>query len=106
MSPLEALCAATAGGAAALRLDDGTGTLAEGAPADVVWWSVPDHREIPYHVGVNRVGAVWIGGERVAGRTGADRARPARDAGNDDARPAHGARVGAGAPYDAADPAS
>ncbi|MEN8376311.1 MAG: imidazolonepropionase [Gemmatimonadota bacterium] len=62
MSPLEALVAATAGGAAALRLADGTGTLSEGAPADVVWWTVPDHREIPYHVGVNRVGRVWKDG--------------------------------------------
>jgi imidazolonepropionase len=69
MSPLEALLAATAGGAAALRLDDGTGTLAEGAPADVAWWTVPDYREIPYHVGVNRVGRVWVGGERVVDAT-------------------------------------
>jgi len=68
MSPLEALVAATAGGAAALRLDDGTGTIAEGAPADLVWWSVPDHREIPYHVGVNRVGRVWVGGIPVVER--------------------------------------
>lgn len=69
MSPLEALVAATAGGAAALRLRDGTGRLIEGAPADVVWWTVPDHREIPYHVGVNRVGRVWIGGEPVLDNT-------------------------------------
>ncbi|HSM37190.1 MAG TPA: imidazolonepropionase [Longimicrobiales bacterium] len=69
MSPLEALVAATSGGAAALRLDDGIGTLAEGAPADLVWWRVPDYREIPYHVGVNRVGRVWVGGEVVVDRS-------------------------------------
>lgn len=65
MSPLEALVAATSGGAAALRLADGTGTLAEGSPADAVWWAVRDYREIPYHVGVNRVARVWIGGAEV-----------------------------------------
>jgi imidazolonepropionase len=76
MSPLEALVAATSGGAAALRLDDGTGTLTEGAPADLVWWTVPDYREIPYHVGVNRVGRVWVGGDIVVDRVDGAGATP------------------------------
>jgi imidazolonepropionase len=51
MTPLEAIVAATAGGAAALRIDDGRGTITTGAPADLVAWGVGDHREIPYHFG-------------------------------------------------------
>ncbi len=63
--PLEALVAATAGGARALRLEDGRGTLRPGAPADLVLWDVADYREIPYRFGVNRLRAVWKRGERV-----------------------------------------
>lgn len=68
MAPIEALHAATAGGAAALRLDDGRGTLRPGAPADVVLWDVESYAEIPYRYGLPPVGGVWIAGERVAGR--------------------------------------
>jgi imidazolonepropionase len=66
LDPLEAIVAATAGGARALRLEDGRGTLAPGAPADVVLWGVPDHREIPYRFGVELACRVWKRGERVA----------------------------------------
>lgn len=65
MAPLEALWSVTAGGAAALRLDDGRGTLATGAPADLVVWGVADYREIPYRMGVNVVKGVWKRGRRV-----------------------------------------
>lgn len=68
MTPLEALCAATAGGARALRLGDGRGTIAAGAPADVVLWEVEDHREIPYRFGWPPIAGVWKGGRSVAGR--------------------------------------
>lgn len=68
MSPIQALHAATAGGAAALRLEDGRGTLRVGAPADVVLWDVASYAEIPYRYGLPPVAGVWIGGERVAGR--------------------------------------
>ncbi len=64
--PLEALVAATAGGARALRLEDGRGTLRPGAPADLVLWDVDDYREIPYRFGVNLVRGVWRRGSRVA----------------------------------------
>lgn len=64
--PLEALVAATAGGARALRLEDGRGTLRPGAPADLVLWDVADYREIPYRFGVNRIRGVWKRGARVA----------------------------------------
>ncbi len=65
MDPLEALVAATAGGARALRLENGRGTLAPGAPADVVLWGTADHRMIPYRFGANLVAGVWKRGLRV-----------------------------------------
>lgn len=63
--PLEAIVAATAGGARALALDDGRGTLTNGAAADLIVWNVSDYREIPYHFGVNRIRGVWKSGARV-----------------------------------------
>ncbi len=65
MSPAEALIAATANGAAALRLSDGRGTLTVGAPGDVAAFAVPDYRMIPYLYGGNHCVAVWKAGVRV-----------------------------------------
>lgn len=65
MDPLEAIVAGTAGGARALRLSDGTGTLGPGAPADLVVWDVRDHRELPYRFGAVPVRGVWKRGLRV-----------------------------------------
>jgi imidazolonepropionase len=65
MDPLEAIVAATAGGARALRLDDGTGTLRPGAPADLALWDLGDHRELPYRFGDAPLRAVWRRGTRV-----------------------------------------
>ncbi|MEX2609523.1 MAG: imidazolonepropionase [Gemmatimonadota bacterium] len=65
LEPLEAIVAATAGGARALRIQDGRGTLRRGAPADILLWSVPDHREIPYHFGAPPLGGVWRRGVRI-----------------------------------------
>lgn len=65
MDPLEAIVAGTAGGARALRLSDGTGTLVPGAPADLVVWDVRDHRELPYRFGAVPVRGVWKRGLRV-----------------------------------------
>lgn len=66
LDPLEALHAATAAGARALRLGDGRGVLGPGAPADIVLWNASDYREIPYRFGTNLVNAVWKRGIRVA----------------------------------------
>ncbi len=66
MAPLEALAAATCGGARALRLDDGRGTIRPGAPADLVLWDTADYREIPYRYGVRLARAVWKRGQAVA----------------------------------------
>lgn len=65
MSPAESLRAATAAGAAALELRDGTGTLAPGAPADLVLWSAATVAEIPYRLAAPMVAGVWKAGRRV-----------------------------------------
>ena len=67
MTPEDALLAATQGGARALDLDDGTGTLQPGAPGDLVVLDGPSHVHVPYSFGVNRVDCVLVGGERVHG---------------------------------------
>jgi imidazolonepropionase len=66
VDPLEALVAATRNGARALRLDDGSGTLAFGAPADLVLWDAEDYREIPYRYGIRLAKKVWKHGTPVA----------------------------------------
>ncbi len=65
MSPAEALRAATAGGAAALRLGAGEGTIRPGAPADLVLWRATEVAELPYRMGANLCRAVWKAGTRV-----------------------------------------
>jgi imidazolonepropionase len=67
LDPLEALVAATQGGARALRLPGGVGTLTSGAPADLVVWAVSDYREIPYRFGNPPVREVWSAGVRCFG---------------------------------------
>jgi imidazolonepropionase len=66
LDPFEALHAATAVGAQALRLDDGRGTLRPGAPADLVIWDVSDVAELPYRFGDAPLRSVWKRGKRVA----------------------------------------
>jgi imidazolonepropionase len=65
MSPAEALRAATAGGAAALELAGGYGTLAPGSPADLVLWRVGSVAELPYRLAAPVCAGVWKGGRRV-----------------------------------------
>lgn len=66
MSPAEALRAATRGGAAALRLQGGEGTLLPGAPADLALWRVGEVTELPYRMGAALCAGVWKAGVRVA----------------------------------------
>jgi imidazolonepropionase len=70
MAPRDALDAATRGGALALDRTDGTGTLAEGAPADLAVLDAPSHVHVPYSFGVNRVATVLKDGTIVAGSDG------------------------------------
>ena len=65
LDPYEAIWAATAAGAMALRLTDGRGTLRPGAPADLVWWAVEEVAEIPYRYGCPPIEGVWKRGRRV-----------------------------------------
>jgi imidazolonepropionase len=65
LDPLEALVAATGGGAAALRLTDGRGEVRTGGPADLVLWDAVEHGEIPYRLGANLVAGIWKRGEQV-----------------------------------------
>ena len=65
MSPAESLRAATAAGAQALELTDGRGTLAVGAPADLVLWNVESVGEIAYRLAAPIVAGVWKAGEQV-----------------------------------------
>jgi len=63
--PGEAVRAATATAASALDLADGTGTLAEGAPGDLVVADVPSHEHLPYNFGVRTTETVLKGGRVV-----------------------------------------
>jgi imidazolonepropionase len=65
LSPAESLRAATAAGAQALELTDGRGTLAVGAPADLVLWNVESVGEIAYRLAAPIVAGVWKAGEQV-----------------------------------------
>jgi imidazolonepropionase len=62
----EALWAATAGGARALRRTD-VGHLGTGARADLIMIDGPSHAYLAYRPGVPLVAGVWRAGEQVAG---------------------------------------
>lgn len=64
MSPAEALWAATAGGAAALRRAD-VGHLGLGAAADFVILNAPSHQHLAYRPGVNLIGQTWRNGKPI-----------------------------------------
>lgn len=61
MTPAEAVWAATAGGAQALRRDD-VGRLTPGARADLAVLDAPSYIHLAYRPGVPQVAAVWRGG--------------------------------------------
>ncbi|WP_420034009.1 imidazolonepropionase [Streptomyces sp. cg28] len=65
MTPDEALWAATAGGAKALRRTD-VGHLAPGARADLAFLDAPSHVHLAYRPGVPLVSEVWRAGVRAA----------------------------------------
>ncbi|WP_167050992.1 imidazolonepropionase [Salinibacterium sp. ZJ77] len=61
MTPLEAVLAATAGGAAALRRTD-VGRLTVGSRADLTLLDAPSHVHLAYRPGVPLVESVWVAG--------------------------------------------
>jgi imidazolonepropionase len=65
LAPAEALRAATAGGAAALELRDGHGTLRPGAPADLALWRAGSVGELSYRMATPMCVGVWKRGQRV-----------------------------------------
>ena len=65
MTTAEAVWAATAGGAHALRRTD-VGHLGIGARADVIMLAAPSHSYLAYRPGVPLIAAVWQSGQRVA----------------------------------------
>jgi imidazolonepropionase len=65
MTTAEAVWAATAGGAHALRRTD-IGHLAVGARADLVMLDAPSHVYLAYRPGVPLIAGVWRAGERAA----------------------------------------
>jgi imidazolonepropionase len=67
MTTQQAVWAATAGGARALRRSD-IGHLGIGARADLLLLDAPSHSYLAYRPGVPLVTGVWLGGELVAGR--------------------------------------
>ncbi|QIO22104.1 imidazolonepropionase [Haloarcula sp. JP-L23] len=71
MTPAEALVAGTRNAALALDREDGSGTLREGAPADLLVLDAPTHVHVPYQYGTNVVDTVLADGAVVCedGRT-------------------------------------
>lgn len=64
LTPAEALWAATAGGAAALRRSD-IGRIVVGARADIVLLDAPSYLHLSYRPGVDLIGEVWQAGRHV-----------------------------------------
>lgn len=65
MTPAEAVWAATAGGAAALRRTD-IGSITPGALADIVQLTTPSYVHLAYRPGVPQIARVWKNGMLVA----------------------------------------
>ncbi len=64
MSPAEAVAGVTAQAARALGLDDGTGTLRVGGPADFVVTRWSAWKRVPYEMAGAPVAETWIGGRQ------------------------------------------
>ena len=67
MTTREAVWAATAGGARALRRDD-VGHLGVGARADLIMLDAPSHAYLAYRPGVPQIASVWQSGRRALAR--------------------------------------
>ena len=65
MTPIEAFEGVTLNAAKALNRSGSVGSLEKGMNADIVIWNADNHKQIPYHYGVNNVRTVIKGGEVV-----------------------------------------
>ncbi len=65
LTPAEALASATVNAARSLRLEGEIGSLEPGRRADFVIFDASNHRELPYHYGVNLAKTVVAGGRVV-----------------------------------------
>ncbi len=65
LTPLEAFEGVTLNAAKALNRSGSVGSLEPGMNADIVIWNADNHKQIPYHYGVNNVRTVIKGGEVV-----------------------------------------
>jgi imidazolonepropionase len=67
MTAAESLSAVTVNAACAVDRAGKIGQLIEGLPADIVIWDMADHRELPYHYGVNLAKTVIKRGKIIVG---------------------------------------
>ncbi len=67
LTPAEAFGGITTSAARALALDDGTGTLTAGSPADIAVWDAEHPEELVYWLGAPLCHALWSAGALVYG---------------------------------------
>ncbi len=65
LTPLEAFESVTINAAKALNRSDSIGSLEAGMKADIVIWNAENHKQVPYHYGINNVRTVIKDGEVV-----------------------------------------
>jgi len=65
LTPLEAFEGVTLNAAKALNRESSVGSIAAGMNADLVIWNALNHKQVPYHYGVNNVSSVIIAGKTV-----------------------------------------
>ncbi len=65
LTPLEALQAATFGGARSMGIEKRTGSIAPGYQADAVLWQMNNYREMAYFYGTNQAHTIIVGGKTI-----------------------------------------
>jgi len=68
LTPLEALQAATYGGAKSLGVADKIGALSKGYQADAVIWDLSNYRQLPYFYASNQLAKTVIGGIHIGSK--------------------------------------
>ena len=65
LTPLEALQAATFGGAKSMGIEKRTGSITPGYQADAVLWQMNNYREMAYFYGTNQAHTIVVGGKTI-----------------------------------------